>query len=118
MLSDNVLKLFFLLEHRTVSVNLNKLTLNECFEVDMFSNRHVPDSPTWKLQSEQMGVVVDLSLRHQHTVPIVESCKKEMIDKEPFHPFIGFPVCKETSSVIWLKIYIEYRLLRKWLWLR
>lgn len=38
------------------------LTLNLGLEVDMFSNRHVYDSSTWKLQSEHEGVVVHLGL--------------------------------------------------------
>lgn len=49
------------------------LTLNEGFEVDMFSNRHVHDSPMWELQSEDVCVMVHFSLRQQHTVPIINS---------------------------------------------
>lgn len=45
----------------------------------MFSNRHVCNSPTWKLQSEHEGVVVHLGLWHQHTIVIVDSCKKKLI---------------------------------------
>lgn len=55
------------------------LTLNLGLEVDMFSNRHVCNSPTWKLQSEHEGVVVHLGLWHQHTIVIVDSCKKKNV---------------------------------------
>lgn len=49
------------------------LTLNEGFEVDVFSNRHMHHSPMWDLQSEHICVMVHLSLRQQDTIPIVDS---------------------------------------------
>lgn len=55
------------------------LTLNLGLEVDMFSNRHVCNSPTWKLQSEHEGVVVHLGLWHQNTIVIVDRCKKKIV---------------------------------------
>lgn len=64
-------------KHHTVAESAGLLTFNKGLEVDMFSNRHMPDSPKWKLQSEYKGVMVYLSLRHQHTIPIVESCKNK-----------------------------------------
>lgn len=51
------------------------LTLDERFQTDVFPDWHMHDSPSRELQSEQVSVVVHLSLRHQHTIPIEESCK-------------------------------------------
>lgn len=49
------------------------LTLNQGLEVDVRSNRHVPDGPGRKLHSEDQRVVVDLSLGHQHAITVVGS---------------------------------------------
>lgn len=73
------------------------LTLNEGLEVDMFSNRHMPDSPPWELQSEHKGVMVHLSLRHQHTIPKVESCKKCWC-RLNIYPFLGFLIRQQIST--------------------
>lgn len=67
---------------------LCSLTLNLGLEVDVFSNRHIYDSSTWKLQSEHEGVVVHLGLWHQHTIVIVESC----------HENVNTQVCCVTRS--------------------
>lgn len=83
--------------HPVLCRNVWLLTFNQGFEVDMFSNRHMPDSSTWKLQSEHMGVVVHLSLRNQHTVPIEESCKGQSIDVDSFN-FLGLVPNKQANT--------------------
>lgn len=52
------------------------LTFYERSEVDMFSYRHMHDSPWWHFQSEHVAVVVDFIFRHQHTVSIKWSWKQ------------------------------------------
>lgn len=54
------------------------LTINDSLEVDMSSNRHMPDGARRKFDPEDQRVVVHFSLGHQHALTVMRSYETKM----------------------------------------